>query len=316
MKGRITRKKSFFNLGLDAIETAVGHSKAVILPQLGGTVYSLSLNDRNRNKSVSILFSDTANEIKGNPLFRGRFLFPFNDRIPGGIYHYKKKEYRFPINDLENGDAIHGFLYKISMNSGNVRLNKNKTCIDLSSRLKPSSEYPFFLEIIIQYCIMLDSFELYIKVINRGIQEAPFAFGWHPYFMLGENQTINDYNLKIPADYYFDVDEKMLPKGNKVPVKNSKFDFTLGKKIGNSILDHAFFPVKGAIILSNIQNKLIIEASPGLFPYFQIYTPQDRKSIAIEPITSGGNAFNQKNLGLIYIKPKKTIKGYVKIGLQ
>ena len=43
--------------------------------------------------------ADSDEEILLNPLFRGRLLFPFNDRIPNGKYYFDGREYSFPIND-------------------------------------------------------------------------------------------------------------------------------------------------------------------------------------------------------------------------
>jgi len=39
--------------------------------------------------------------------------------------------------------------------------------------------------------------------------------------------------------------------------------------------------------------------------YLQIYTPNDRKSIAIEPQTAPANSFNSK-IGLQVLKPEET----------
>ena len=60
-----------------------------------------------------LLVEDAAEELLANPWFRGRLLFPFNDRIPGGVYRFEGREYAFPCT--EGDDALHGFLWQRAM---------------------------------------------------------------------------------------------------------------------------------------------------------------------------------------------------------
>ena len=66
----------------------------VLCPSLGGTIVSLTLG----SDQHQIMRNDLDAELLKNPLFRGRFLFPFNDRIPDGIYTFHDKTYQLPKN--------------------------------------------------------------------------------------------------------------------------------------------------------------------------------------------------------------------------
>ena len=60
---------------------------------------------------------------------------------------------------------------------------------------------------------------------------------------------------------------------------------------------------RNTFILKGRQYELEISTDLSDFSYFQIYTPKDRKSIAIEPMTCAPNAFNN-GLGLRKIDPE------------
>ena len=70
-------------------------------------------------------------------------------------------------------------------------------------------------------------------------------------------------------------------------------------------LDHLFTgsPNEPYFGIADENEKLLLQVrvthnSQIPLPYFQVYTPEDRKSIAIEPMSSTGNAFFTPNSGL------------------
>jgi aldose 1-epimerase len=100
------------------------------------------------------------------------------------------------------------------------------------------------------------------------------------------------------------MDETMIPTG-KIKVEN---DFEAGKKIAGSHFDDCFLldPNKPTIELS-YQNKTILIQPKQHYPYLQIYTPEDRSSIAIENLSGAPNCFNNK-MGLQILEPQEEIQ--------
>lgn len=311
--------KNYHNTGLDALLLKAFGAQVVVIRELGAMVHSIKLIPKAPKQGadsepVEILYGDRDDELKKNPLFRGRLLFPFNDRIPGARYEYRQKQYLLPINDPENGDAIHGFLYKTAMNTGAIKKSRYSIAAHFNGILQATPGYPFRLKIWIQYILRKDSFEIKLKVKNMGKNSAPLSLGWHPYFRLPDFERVDSLSMKLSAEKYFETDENAIPTGKIIRVDKTAMDFRSMKRIKNANIDHAFMRTKGGAALSDGNYCLSLQASK-VFAYFQVFIPEDRKSIAIEPVTAAPNAFNNK-IGLINLKRKSIFRAGIKVHLK
>ncbi|MBN2617938.1 MAG: aldose 1-epimerase [Spirochaetales bacterium] len=291
----------------DIVELALGENKVAIVKSLGGTIYSLILNKTN------ILFHDKTEELTKNDLFRGRILFPFNDRIPQGKYNFEGNEYQFPLN-CDDKDSIHGLIYNQTMtevdrfSSSEIEEVELEKIIDKGDFLG----YPFSIKINIRYRLTLNSFSMNITVKNIGSKRLPYAIGWHPYFTFGNK--IDSSKLQFPGDFYYDVDENLYFKGNKYSVVNSKYDFNKKDIIGNRELDIAInINGESKVILENELNYIQMEFSKDMFPALQLFIPEDRQSIAIEPISGPSDSFNYPEAGLRFLDSLESETGTIKV---
>ena len=286
-----------------------------IIPESGAMVYQVGLlNDRGIIRNI--LESDMDGEIKKNPWFRGRVLFPFNDRIPGGKYSFKGMDYELPINDIDDNSSIHGLVYNKPFSITNINLNDDSGEISLSMCIDKTdyASYPFSVTLDITYKLSKSGFSVNYSFQNRGVEPLPVALGWHPYFSLQEN--VDSLKLKAGGGQYVEVDESLNPTGDVLSVQGSSLDFRNSSLIGDKELDIAFNASSdGKIYLQNQTDQLEIEFDKELFPYVQLFIPPDRKSIAIEPITAATNAFNIDGIGLINLNPGQKRSGSVKISL-
>ena len=251
----------------------------------GGTVTSLVLGEDKRE----LLKNDSEAEYRVNPLFRGRFLFPFNDRIQEGKYSFGGREYQLDINNPEDGSAIHGFMYNKRIKL--LSLEQTKATVYWSTGEEKIRGYPFVISLTIGYSISPGRLDIHFTVKNEGETTAPFALGWHSYF-----RTVPSSVLTGEFPCFFKIDSSFLPVGDCVSVCGTEYDFSRGGSTvemtaGGKILDNTFAaPEKGGVILDNGDYKVRI--SQENFTYTQLFIPPDGDSIAIEPITSKPNSFN------------------------
>ncbi len=252
----------------------------LLCPTLGGTIVSLTLGiDQHQ-----IMEIDLDDELQDNPLYRGRLLFPFNDRIPDGRYTFQEKKYQLPINCREDESAIHGFIY----NKEVTILEQSETQVIFFWRTGKDQlpGYPFDMSLKTNIKLHNRGVTLSFTIINHGDIPAPYALGWHSYFKTDSSST-----LHAEYPYYFETDEHFLPVGNGLPSSGSRFDFTQGAEFSETLLDHTFkVPVNGISILRNRNYSIKIEQKN--FAYTQLFIPPDKTSIAIEPISSKPNSFN------------------------
>ncbi len=251
-----------------------------ICPELGGTVSSIKLG----KDLFQILDNDSENDLLNNPLFKGRFLFPFNDRIPDGIYYFKGRKYQLFINSPEDKSAIHGFIYNKEVEV--LEQTENSIVMFWRTGRDQIQGYPFDISLKTEIKLQNKGVTISFIVINEGNIPTPFALGWHSYFKTDPSST-----LQAVYPYYFEIDENFLAIGDGVLLTGSKFDFTRGASFTDFFLDHTFkAPENGISILINKDYSVKIEQKN--FDYTQLFVPPDRKSIAIEPITSKPNSFN------------------------
>ena len=268
----------------------------VISPSLGGTIVSLTLNP----ELYQVLENDTDKELLDNPLFRGRFLFPFNDRIPEGKYSFRGKNYQLPINCNDDGSAIHGFLYNKEVSI--LKHTETEAVLYWRTGRNQFNGYPFDISLTTGITLNNKGVNIAFTVKNEGDSSAPFALGWHSYFK-------TDSSSKLIADYpfYYDIDSNYLPVGEKLPSKGSKYDFSNGAEFSGKTLDHTFeAPLNSKSVLKT--RDYSIQIKQDNFAYTQLFIPPERKSIAIEPISSKPNSFNSDEV-LVLGPGKKYFSG-------
>ena len=106
----------------------------------------------------------------------------------------------------------------------------------------------------------------------------------HSYFNLDGAETIEHWDLRLSCPEYLETDEKLLPTGKLVSVKNSKYDFLQLKKIGQVRLDTPFVmdsSLKQGTVLASDKSGISMEVitnQPGVV----VYTPAAFAAICFE----------------------------------
>ena len=142
----------------------------------------------------------------------------------------------------------------------------------------------------------------------------PFGIGWHPYFTL--QKQADELQLQLPACNHLRVDERLIPTGNREPFR----EFQTFHSIGSRSFDDAFECTSNA---GYFETKLRDPQTGGIitlqqnavFKYLQVYTPLERSSIALEPMTCPANAFNSGE-GLITLKSGESFEGQISLKFE
>jgi aldose 1-epimerase len=138
-------------------------------------------------------------------------------------------------------------------------------------------------------------------ITNLSDSTIPMMDGWHPYFKL--DACVDDTFIKLKANGKIEYDGMLLPTG-KILDEN---EFAISKKIGPVHLDNCYIvdASLNTCVLENDKYQLIVQPLMN-YPYLQLYTPADRKSIAIENLSGIPNCFNNK-IGLQLMKPHQNL---------
>jgi aldose 1-epimerase len=274
-----------------------------ILPEAGALLHEFSIPLGNRRIQVIDNYDNLA-DLKKNysSNFKSAKLSPFVCRISEGKYEFEGSSFEFP-DKFNDGSSIHGILYNKPFTILEKKIQEDQASVLLEYHYKKDNHaYPFEYLIQVKYTLKKGGrLCLYTKVKNLSAGRIPMADGWHPYFSLeGE---VNNWLLSFRSKKNLAFNEKLIPVGHIIETEK----FYTPRLIGEEIFDHCFLlepnPEVPAATLENPANGLHLSFFPdNNYPYLQIYTPDDRRTIAIENLSSAPDSFNN-GLGLIILEP-------------
>jgi len=258
------------------------------------------------NNGLRNLMLGYAQESDFESLYRNVILAPFANRIKDGVYKFEDEVFQLPINRPTENNALHGFLYNKSFQVSEMKRGVDNCEIELTYKSDAETGFPFsYIQRVNYQWNGYDVLTVTATVENTSDKTMPYFMGWHPYFKLDE--TIEACELQFNAHNKIEVDAQKIPTGKVADYA----EFNAIQKIEASSFDDAFAMQDDAYVLlkseaSGIGLRLKFLESDLAFKYLQIYTPQDRKSIALEPMTSFADAFNhQKDLTLLQAGEKR-----------
>ncbi len=240
---------------------------------LNGWVYSPKST---KESSISLIAPNINYPSKGS------WLFPFPNRLANGVYSFDGQKFHFPLNDQGRPNALHGFLPECSFEI--VESTDSKISVQYAY-LGDKAFYPFPFTFKVEYLIVDQGVDVNIVICNDGETSMPAALGWHPYF---STEGLDTCSLEIGILEHIQVNELGVPSGE---IQTTK-DYSGPRSLANRVLDDCFRVQndEDRVIVLYLNDRISIEVHQSEdFSHIQLYTP-DRKSIAIEPMTSGINS--------------------------
>jgi aldose 1-epimerase len=271
----------------------------------GGILNAFSIDIDGKNTNLVAGFSSVSDaEENITNGFKSAKLSPFVCRM--GLGKYKWDEEFFQIEKwFLDKHAIHGIIYDAVYKIQATKADENSASVELYYSY-PGNEKGYPFPYLIQLFWKLEKgnkLSVTTTVTNASPIAIPISDGWHPYFTLGD--SVDDYTLQFDSKQQIEFNAELIPSGQLI--KDDRF--TNGHLMKGIFLDNCFLVDKSIehpkCILSNKNLQLIIEPTIN-YPYMQFYTPDDRKKIAIENLSSAPDAFNNK-MGLQILEPQETI---------
>lgn len=142
--------------------------------------------------------------------------------------------------------------------------------------------YPGELEVMVTYTLKKNA--LHITHEAASDQATVINLTNHSYFRLDDQETINDYHLKLNCQAILNTDRKLLPTGKITRVEGTELDFRRGKKIGVTRMDTPFVcesdnSLVGSVFSEKTGIRMRISSNQ---PAVVIYTPPDFPAICFE----------------------------------
>lgn len=270
-----------------------------IVPEVAANVTAIRFSHQNILDGYT-----TPEELHAGKWGKSAILFPFPNRLRDGRYTWNGRAYQFPINNAPTNNAIHGFVRREVFLVERVELTREKAAITsrfVADGKNPAYPFPFTLDVTFAMHYA-GQFTASFAVTNHHDESIPVGLGWHPYFQLSEKA--DEHALQLPPCERIEIDERMIPTGKR----SQYLDFLDERLLGETQLDTCFAHTSDdSTTRSMLRAKgqtLFVEAPRKEFPFFQVFTPPARASIAIEPMTCNVNAFINRE-GLVEIAPNQ-----------
>jgi len=286
-----------------------------ISPEKGGILNELVLLD-GTGKTCSLI-DGYEKEINITDAYKSAVLLPFANRINKGKYSYSGVTYQLPINEDRLGEqdqviqhALHGLLYDASWSIEKEELSSTYAKVILHTSYQSHHEgYPFSFDVSIHYSLSTNTNELVVstEIKNTSNESIPMGYGFHPYLKI-DDTPVDELSIAFDVHSTFTLDKYCIPTGEKKEYNA----FKEGKKIASTEFDDCFeldsTEGRNVLHLSNQNAKVEFwqETGEKKYNFLQLYTPPHRESIAVEPMSSCIDTFNNQ-IGLIEINSNEVI---------
>jgi aldose 1-epimerase len=243
------------------------------------------------------------------PAFNGAVLAPWPNRIRDGRWSWRGRQYQLPVTEPGTGSALHGLVSDVLWQPESVEAD----AVTLGVAIEPSAGYPFSVRVTVAWSLSAEGLRCELGALNTGAEPAPFGVATHPFFRLPDAR-VDDLDLLLPAGQWLETDSNLLPVALR-PARESELDFTEPRPLGGLKLDTAFTAVTpdfagvSRAVLSSRGSAVTIWAEAD-FTWWQVYTSdyfepgsdRYRRSLAVEAMTCGPDAFNS-GADLIVLEP-------------
>ena len=143
-------------------------------------------------------------------LFGNPILFPPN-RIRGGRFVFRGKEYVLPVNEPQTGCFIHGNLLNLPF--AKKQISQSEIEFTYSAKKGEYLGFPHDFTVRRHYKLGENGLEEYTTVINDGVCEMPVMLAYHTTFNLDFYGDMQNVKLQVPVTQEYLRDKNFLPTG-------------------------------------------------------------------------------------------------------
>ena len=256
-----------------------GASRCEILPQIGGSIGSWTVQGQSLLRSAS-----AASIAAADPFGMGTFpLVPYSNRIGNAAFTWDQKAIRLTRNFPPEPHSIHGVGFERAWRV----LDSGPDSALLQLTHKPDASWPFAFEAWQRIVVTDTSLSLELSAQNLAGHPAPLAFGHHPYM------PWHDAQLEFRAQRVWLTDDEGLPSLSARPF--GKFDYSEPLPVSRGNIDHCYSGWDGNARVSWPGKKwaLSLQASEGL-RHAVVCIRGEQEMLCFEPVPHMNNALNRR----------------------
>ena len=256
---------------------------SIEITNFGAIIRAVHVPDRNGELGDIALGYDTLEQyIAPNPMF-GAVVGRVANRIGNARFTLDGVEYQLDANDGRN--TLHGGADSVNKKLWDAQPLEIGGAPALRLTLtSPDGEngFPGTVEMAVTY-IWTEENDLIVRYEAETDKPTVLSMTQHSYFNLdGHDQgTILDHELKIPADFYLEMDEERISTGEITAVEGTPFDFREGKVIGVDIdASHPLVQMQRGFALHMLFDRRKVDTD-GLHLAGSLYAPESGRQMCL-----------------------------------
>jgi galactose mutarotase-like enzyme len=260
-------------------------SRVVVAPRRGGLVTSFRVGSRELLYLDEVTLEDETQNVRGGiPV-----LFPTPGRLADDTWHCAGRSGRL---------KQHGFARNLPWTvARESTVNGAAVTLALESSPATLAAYPWEFRVELSFTLRGRHLRLSSQVQNRARSPLPFAFGYHPYFAVGDKRRLG---IDTHATRAFD-------NVSQREIAFTGFDFS-ASELDLHLLDHG--SSESALHLGDGSRVRVAGSSD--FVRWVVWTKAGKGFVCLEPWTAPGNALNTGE-GLCLLPPGETWQSWIDI---
>lgn len=324
------------NSDLQIIELKNSSGSVLQILNYGAAIFSFKMKN-SKGKLINLVVGPNMPEDYLSPSYFdenkcfGATVGRFAGRISGGTFKIEDKTHQL---HQDNGVHLHGgksgFQYKIwEVEKEEHGENPSVTLSYLSEAMEEG--YPGNLQVRAKYTLT-ETNEIEISYSAITDEETIVNLTNHSYFNLNGGGSVSDHFFSVHASKILELNEKQLPTGNLLKVKNTPLDYRDNRLLGNRELDDVFVtdvmeddvqaqlfsPLSGIKMQLKSNQPVLVVYSPQKLPEDWKYTSDIDNSFPAVAIEAQNypDAPNFRNFPTSYLKPGEMYQNEITISFS
>ncbi len=257
-----------------------------VLAEIGGNLIRL----RHKGLKLDILRTPPSHRVFAEkPQVWGLPLLFLPNRIADGQFRWNGRLYVLPVNEPARHNCLHGFLHTLPW-----ELERLPDGLAATHHFTANDIWPHSFTARVEYVFTRHTVNQHITFTNTGLETMPFLFGQHSAFRL----LRPDSSIRVTiGPKYFEMDERFLPTGRRLPLASKCFDNRSGAVSchAENIADASGF--RGAVIAHPASGAAILYEVDEKYGYWVLWNGGGRRRFfCAEPQTCAINAPNAQPL--------------------
>jgi aldose 1-epimerase len=269
---------------VEIVELSRGRTRAVVIPEAGGRLHQLAIDDGGR--WLPLLRSPSSTRrLLDEPTGWGSYaMVPWPGRIDGGRFLWGGRVHRVPANSGPHSLHGRGVYLPWTLES--------RTAAHCRMSVEFDDAWPFRGRAEQEIAVHDDGVTQRLEVQAAPGSRFPAGLGWHPWFRR-DVRPGSDVRVLVDAERVYGTAD-MIPTG-WLPPATGDLDLRGYPALARRRLDTCYRHPRGPLRIRWGDVELTMRSTPGV-THAVVYTP--KHAVCIEPQTCAPDAFNLAEQGV------------------